>query len=141
MRDRHPTKHRRHVAAKAHVELILGNDELMFKQVAAYIAFSPKFVACLAETFTRHAREIAEGLRGPLLQVELEKKEYTGRKQKKNNRPREDEGWPAGDDMHLFVNSHVSDATALPLSSLPPSHEALFIIQRGKLDERGTRVL
>jgi len=80
MRDRHPTKYRRHVAAKAHVELILGNDELMFKQVAAYIAFSPKFVACLAETFTRHARKIAEGLRGPLLQVELEKKEYTGRK-------------------------------------------------------------
>jgi len=74
MRDRHPTKHRRHVVAKAHVELILGNDELMFKQVAVYIAFSPKFVACPAETFTRHAREIAEGLRSPLLQVELEKR-------------------------------------------------------------------
>lgn len=42
--------------------------------------------------------------------------------------------------MHLCVNPHVSDATALLLSSLPPLYEVSFIIQRGEL-ERGTRVL
>ena len=61
---------------KVHVELILGNDELMFKRVAAYTirAFSLKFVASLAETFTRHARKIAEGLRGPSIR-RIKKKE------------------------------------------------------------------
>lgn len=120
------------------------NDELMFKRIAARAArtFSPRFVARRAETFTRHAREIAEGLRGPSARRvrEKKKKEQTEREGGKGEiigrgKTR------AGDDMHLCVNPHVSNATALPLSSLPPSHEPSFIIQRGELDERGTRVL
>lgn len=80
-----PKRHRTHVAATAHVELILGNDELMFKQVAACTAraFSPKFVARLAETFTRHAREIAEGLQDPPARRDRKKKKQTGRREQK----------------------------------------------------------
>lgn len=43
MRNRHSAKrHRRHAALKAHVKLILGNDELMFKRVAACTSFLAK---------------------------------------------------------------------------------------------------
>jgi len=93
MRNHHSVKRHRHV--KAHVKLILGNDELMFKRVAACTiqAFSLKFVASLAETFTRHARKIAEGLRGPSIR-RIKKKEADRERdsRRKNNRPREDKG-------------------------------------------------
>jgi len=131
MRNHHSAKRRRHV--KAHVKLILGNDELMFKRVAACTvqAFSLKFVASLAETFTRHARKIAEGLRGP--SIRIKKKKRTGReiaKEKIIGRGKT----RADNDMHLCANPHMSDATALPLSSLARSsiHNSAGRIRRAR---------